>query len=181
MSNRISAARYARALFDVARKESDPVKVQQDLAAILAAVRDHADLAAVLSSRTVPDDARRKVVLAVAERLGCQAPVGKLLALLAERRRLALLPDVAAVYEERLLDYQNIARADVLTAVPLSPQTQEALHASLARATGRQIEMKVAVNPSLVGGVIARVGSTVYDGSVRTQLKKMRDQLVARG
>jgi len=172
MSNRTSAARYARALFDIARTESDPVRVQHDLAAVLSAITEHAELAA---------RARRGVIVAVAEKLGVAPPVTRLLSLLADRRRLELLPDVASVYGERLLDYQNVVQADVRTAAPLAPAAAAALQASLARVTGKQIAMHVTVDPSLLGGVVARVGSTVYDGSVRTQLQKMRDQLVAQG
>lgn len=181
MSNRTSAARYARALFDVARVESNPVKVHQDLAAVLAAVNDHAELAAVLSSRRVPEDARRGIVAAVAATLGAEPPVVKLLGLLAERRRLDLLPDVVAVYGERLLDHQNVVQAEVRAAAPLAPEALKGLEASLARATGKQVTMRVTIDAGLLGGVVARVGSTVYDGSIRTQLKKMRDQLVAQG
>jgi len=181
VSNRTSSVRYARALLDIARQQSDPAKVQQDLVAVLAAVRGHADLAAVLSSRNVPEAARRSIIVAVAEKLGAAQPVVKLMGLLAERRRLDLLPDLAAAYHERLLDYQNVVQAEVRTAAPLAPESTTAIEASLARATGKQVIMHVTVDPSLMGGVVARVGGTVYDGSVRTQLRKMRDQLVAQG
>jgi F-type H+-transporting ATPase subunit delta len=181
MSNRTSAARYARALFDVARQEADVVKVQHDLSAVVAAIAENPELARVLASRGVSEAARRQIIVAVAEKIGAAAPLAKLLGLLADRGRLELLPDVEAVYTERLLDYQNVLQADVTTAVPLGPEATEALAASLASATGKQITMRVSVDPSLLGGVVARVGSTVYDGSVRTQLKKMRDQLVAQG
>lgn len=181
MSTRTSAARYARALFDVARKESDASQVRQDLDAVVAAIRDHAELARTLASRALPEEARRGVIVAVGEALGVAAPVAKLLGLLADRGRLALLPDIATVYAERLLEHQNVVQAEVSTAAPLAPEAVKALEASLARATGKQVAMRVSVDATLLGGVVARVGSTVYDGSVRTQLKKMRDQLVAQG
>lgn len=181
MSSRTAAARYARALFEVAQKEADLAVVQSDLNAIVATAAEHQDLGRVLANRALPDTARRNIVLAVGEKLGVSAPVGKLLGLLADRRRLDLLPEIAAVYTERLLDHRNVLQADVTTAVPLSPEAAERLEASLSSATGKQITMRVAVDPALLGGVVARVGSTVYDGSVRTQLKKMRDQLVAQG
>ncbi|MGE0460418.1 MAG: F0F1 ATP synthase subunit delta [Vicinamibacterales bacterium] len=181
MSNRTSAARYARALFDVARAESDITKVQHDLGAVVSAIAEHADLAQVLASRAVPEAARRNIIVAVAATLGVAAPVTKLLGLLAERRRLELLPEIAQVYRERLLAHQNIVQADVTIAAPLSADATKALEASLAAATGKTVSMRVSVDPAQLGGVVARVGSTVYDGSVRTQLKKMRDQLVAQG
>ena len=181
MSTRTAAARYARALFDVARKEADLSVVQSDLNGVVAVAQEHPALGRALGNRALPDTARRNLVMAVGEKLGVSAPVAKLLGLLADRKRLELLPEVAAVYSERLLEHQNVLQADVTTAVPLSADDARRLEASLKSATGKQITMRVSVDPSLLGGVVARVGSTVYDGSVRTQLKKMRDRLVAQG
>ncbi|MCC7181124.1 MAG: F0F1 ATP synthase subunit delta [Acidobacteria bacterium] len=181
MSTRTSATRYARALFDIARQESDIAKVDQDLAAVVSAIAENAELAQVLASRAVPEAARRNIIVAVAAKLGAAAPVTKLVGLLAERRRLELLPEIAEVYQERLLAHQNIVQADVTTAAPLSPDATKVLEASLSAATGKKVSMRVSVDSSLLGGVVARVGSTVYDGSVKTQLQKMRDQLVAQG
>lgn len=181
MSTRTSAARYARALFDVARKESDPARVHQDINAVASTVAEHAELSQILTNRAVPEAARRRIIVSVGEKLGVAEPVGRLLALLADRRRLELLPDIAAVYHERLLAHQNVVQAEVSSAAPLSPDAVGALEASLASATGKKVSMRVTVDPSLLGGVVARVGSTVYDGSVKTQLQKMRDQLVAQG
>lgn len=181
MSNRTSAARYARALFDVAQSEADVTAVQVQLNAVVAAVTEHADLSRVLAARTIPDATRRNIIASVGRALEVAPPLGKLLALLAERGRLELLPDIASVYTERLLEHQNVIQAEVTTAVSLTPEAERQLEDSLRSATGKQIAMRVTIDPSLLGGVIARVGSTVYDGSVRTQLKKMRDQLVAQG
>jgi F-type H+-transporting ATPase subunit delta len=181
MSTRTTAARYARSLFDVAQKEADLNLVRNDLVAVVAAIADNPELGRVLASRAVPDAARRNIITAVGEKLGVATPVVKLLGLLADRRRLELLADIAAVYGERLLEHQNVVQADVTTAVPLSAEAAQRIEAGLKQATGKQITMRVKVDPSLLGGVVARVGSTVYDGSVRTQLKKMRDQLVAQG
>ena len=181
MSTRTSAARYARALFEVAQKEADPAQVAQNLAAVVAAMRESHELARVLGNRAIPDEVRRSIIVAVGERLAVATPVRKLLALLADRGRLELLPDIAEVYAERLLAYQNVVQADVVSAVPLSPEATARLEEGLRTATGKQVTMRVSVDASLLGGVVARVGSTVYDGSVRTQLKKMRDQLVAQG
>lgn len=179
MSNRTSAARYARALFDVVLEQSDIAQVERDLTAVVAAIDENPELGQVLTNPGVPDSARRNIIGAVAARLDAAPPVAKLLALLADRRRLDLLADVAWVYRDRLLAHQNIVEATVVTALPLSPETTSAVQSGLAEATGKHVEMKVTVDPSLLGGVVARVGSTVYDGSVRTQLKKMRDRLVA--
>ncbi|HTM29956.1 MAG TPA: ATP synthase F1 subunit delta [Vicinamibacterales bacterium] len=181
MSTRTSATRYARALFEVAQKEADPTAVGANLNAVAAALRESQELTALLGNRSLPDAVRRNVVLAVAEKLGVAPPVAKLLGLLADRRRTELVPEIAEVYAARLLEHQNIVQADVTTAVPLPADALSRVEAGLRAATGKQITMKVSVDPALLGGVVARVGSTVYDGSIRTQLKKMRDQLVAQG
>jgi F-type H+-transporting ATPase subunit delta len=181
MSTRTSATRYARALFDVAQKEADLATVGQNLAAVVSAMRESAELTGVLANRSLPDEIRRNIIVAVGEHIGVTTPVARLLGLLADRRRIELLPEIASVYAERLLDHQNVVQADVTTAVLLTADDARRLEASLKSATGKQITMRVSVDPSLLGGVVARVGSTVYDGSVRTQLKKMRDRLVAQG
>ena len=181
MSNRTSAARYARALFDVAQKEADLNTVQADLTAVASAMSESAELTRVLGNHAIPDSVRRGIVDTIGRRLTVSTPVAKLLRLLTDRRRLELLPDMATIFAERLLEHHNVVQAEVATAVPLSPEATARLEAGLQSATGKQITMRVTVDPSLLGGVVAKVGSTVYDGSVRTQLKKMRDQLVAQG
>jgi F-type H+-transporting ATPase subunit delta len=181
MSSRTAAARYARALFEVAQKEADLGTVEADLTTVVAVAAENPELGRVLGNRSLPDSTRRNIVVAVGQKLGVSAPVGKLLALLADRGRLELLPQVASVFTERLLEHRNVLQADVTTAAPLSAEAVERLGANLSSVTGKQITMRVTVDPALLGGVVARVGSTVYDGSVRTQLKKMRDQLVAQG
>ncbi|PYQ73656.1 MAG: ATP synthase F1 subunit delta, partial [Acidobacteria bacterium] len=104
--------------------------------------------------------------------------VGKMLTLLADRDRLVLLPDLVASYRERLLDYRKIVRAEVTTAAPLGGDRAKALESSLARVTGRSVVLDMRVDASIIGGVVARVGSTVYDGSVTRQLEKIKERLV---
>jgi F-type H+-transporting ATPase subunit delta len=100
-----------------------------------------------------------------------------LILMLADRNRLELLPALAADYRERLMDYRQITRAEVTTALPLLPEQLTQLEERLAAATGRRVTMTTHVDPALIGGVVARVGSTVYDGSIATQLANMRERL----
>jgi F-type H+-transporting ATPase subunit delta len=178
MSLRTSATRYAKALFDVALKESDPAQIERDLTTIVDAVQQHGELRRVLASPGTPQTARLNIMKALSDRAQVQPPVSKLLALLADRGRLELLPDLLEVYRERLLAHHNIVRANVTSAAPLSPEKLEALAAKLGGLTGKKVELDTTVDPAIIGGVIARVGGTVYDGSIRTQLAKMRQQLV---
>lgn len=178
MSLRTSATRYARALLDVALRESDPDKIERDLASFVDAVNSSPDLKRVLMSPRIPAATRRAVVDAASRQIGMDAPAAKLLGLLADRGRLEIYNELLVVYRERLLAHQGIVRASVVSAAPLATEKVSALARSLSTATGKQVQLDTAVDPSLVGGVVARIGSTVYDGSIRTQLQKIRQQLV---
>ncbi len=82
------------------------------------------------------------------------------------------------MYRERLLAHQNIIRASVTSAMPLSGDTVNKLEHRLSEVTGKQVQLGAAVDPALIGGIVTRIGSTVYDGSVKMQLQKMKQQLI---
>jgi F-type H+-transporting ATPase subunit delta len=87
------------------------------------------------------------------------------------------LPDLVAAYGERLMDHQNVVRAEVVSAVPLPEQRASQLQEKLSAATGRTVKLATRVDPAILGGVVARVGTVVYDGSIATQLAKLRERL----
>jgi F-type H+-transporting ATPase subunit delta len=178
MSRRTSATRYARALLDVAIQESDPAKIERDLSSFVTMVESNAELKRALLSPRVPPDRRRSLVTAVLEQSGAEPPLVKLLGMLAERSRLDLLHDLLEVYGERQLAHQNIVKGTVTSAAPIAPDHVAALERSLSGATGKQVQLDVALDLALIGGVVTRIGSTVYDGSIRTQLARMKQQLV---
>jgi len=179
MTNKTAAIRYARALLDVAVKErGDLQRIEEELAAFVDLFTQHPTLEKVLLNPVVPVGRKQAAVAELTARLKTSSILGKLIALLAERDRLVLLPDLLASYRERLLDYQNVVRAEVTTAVPLAADRTQAIERGLAQVTGRTVTLATKVNPSIIGGVIARIGSTVYDGSVTTQLEKMKQKLV---
>jgi F-type H+-transporting ATPase subunit delta len=175
-----AAGRYARALFDVAIKErADVEKVQSDLQQFVDLFAQHPSLAHTLGNPAIPASKKKAVAQALIERAGGLSPmVAKLMLLLAERDRLALLPDLARIYGERVMDHLNVIRAEVTTAVELAPDRLLALENGLQQATGRKVVLESKVDPSIIGGVITRLGSTVYDGSVTTQLQKLKQSLV---
>ena len=178
MSHRTSANRYAKALFDVATQEgADLRKIEQDLAAVVDVMTENREIALVAQRVGLPDAQRQALMTAIADRLAVAPQVKKLILMLTERHALVLLPDLLDAYRERQLAHLNIVRGEVTSAAPLSPEQQRALQESLSKATGKTVELSVDVDPELIGGVVARIGSTVYDGSVRTQLKKLRQEL----
>jgi len=177
VTNRAAAARYARALFDVVLKESDVAAVERELAAFVDLIAGHDLLSKVLANPAVPAPRKQAVVEQIAARASLQAPLAKLLALLAARDRLGLLADVRDEYRQCFLDHQKIIRAEVTTAVPLPPDRVEALQLAFSGITGRTVLVSASVDPAVIGGVVARLGSTVYDGSVRRHLERLREAL----
>ena len=179
MSNRSSAARYARALLDVSRVEGDPQVAERDLSAFLSLVRSNATLDRVLTSPGVPAARKAALVCELLSRLHFTPPVARLLTMLAQRDRLVLLPDLVEEYGKRLMEHLRVVRAEVTTAVPLPPERLEALRTTLAEKTGRTVKVTASVDPGLIGGVVTRIGSVVYDGSVKRQLERIRETLTA--
>ena len=167
------------ALWDLQEHELG-LAAESDLAAFVSLVQQHPDLQRALANPVVSAAAKRAVVQQVLERSQPMAPVGKLLLLLASRGRLELLPDILAVYRERLMEHRRVVQAEVTTATPLSPERAAELQQRLAQITGRTVTMTTKVDQALIGGVVTRIGSTVYDGSVATQLAKVKDRLSER-
>ena len=105
--------------------------------------------------------------------------VGKTLVLLAERDRLVILPDIADSFSQRLQDIRNVVRAEVTTTAPLSAERLQAIQRSLSTATGRSVELTSRVDPAILGGMVARVGGTVFDASVTSHLQRIRQRMDA--
>lgn len=179
MTSRAAAKRYARAVFDVARAERiDLHQVERELADVAAFIAGNDALQRVVTNPAIPAARKRGVIEQLLAREPLTPIVGRTLLLLADRDRLIILPDLAAAYRARLMDHEHVVRAEVTTAVALPDDRVAALQQGLAHATGRQVQLDVRVDPALVGGAVARIGSTVYDGSITTQLQKLRKQLV---
>jgi F-type H+-transporting ATPase subunit delta len=179
MTSRAAAARYARALFDVAKSERiDLDMVGRELGDVVALIAGNEALQRALANPAIPVARKRAVIDQLLQRSPLNPVVSRLLLLLAERDRLILLPDLVRAYQTRVMEHQQVVRAEVTTATPLPPDRVAALQQGLAGATGRDVRLNVHVDPEIIGGAVARIGSTVYDGSVVTQLEKMRQQLV---
>jgi F-type H+-transporting ATPase subunit delta len=176
------ARRYAIALFDVLQKTGDQGRAEQDLEALRAVLHGNAELAKVFENPAVPASKKRAIVEALLTAAGEVSPeVRRLLLMLAERDRLALLPDVADAYAERLRKLRHVVTAELTTAMPLPDSQRASLVAALGKAAGSHVALTEKIDPSIIGGVIARVGSVVFDGSVLTQIERMRRRLIDAG
>ncbi|MGE3957866.1 MAG: ATP synthase F1 subunit delta [Vicinamibacterales bacterium] len=180
MTNRTAATRYARALLDVALKEqADLSLIDSQLSAIAELFQQNDDLRKALLNPAVPVPRKKAAVDALLARAEVLPVVARTLLLLAERDRLVLVSDVAQTYSQRLLDIRNVVRAEVTTAEPLPAERVKAIQDSLATATGRTVDITTKIDPSIIGGMVARVGSTVFDASVTSHLQRIRQRLDA--
>jgi F-type H+-transporting ATPase subunit delta len=178
MSKKAAGAREARALLEVAIRESDPDRVGAELDVIADAMRTQPDVQALLLSPGVAAARKVQALEVIASSLGLTPLVSKLLAVFAQRESLRLVPELAAAYRTRLLERRNIVLAEITTAMPLSAETADRVGRALGQASGKEVLVSTRVDATIIGGVVARIGSTVYDGSVTTQLARMRQKLV---
>jgi F-type H+-transporting ATPase subunit delta len=179
VTNKTAAIRYARALLDVAVKENaDLEQVERELAQFADLFTQYPLLEKVMINPAVPVPRKRAAVADLLIRAKFSPIVSKLLTLLADRDRLVLVPELLAAYSERLLDYRNVVRAEVTTAGPIDSNRRQAIQHGLANLTGRIVKLSTKVDPAIIGGMVARIGSTVYDASVTRQLEKMKERLV---
>jgi F-type H+-transporting ATPase subunit delta len=169
--------RYARALLDALYPDSAESGLQQ-LESFYGLLREQSDVRRLFENPTISSDRREKLLNELAAALGLDRRVIRFLQLLIERNRLVLLEGIIEAYKKLLDERLGIVRALVTAAHPLEASLQSELAARLERVTGKQVRMEISVDPSLIGGVVARVGSTVYDGSVRQQLSAFRNRLV---
>jgi F-type H+-transporting ATPase subunit delta len=175
---RPAARRYAAAVFSLAAQENSQDAWAADLDR-LAALLEVALNEKALTSPAVP--VSQKLAVIAAEAPGLRPETNNLIRLLLHRERLELLPEIAQSYRELLNRARGIAVAHVTTAVPLDDATRAQLAARLTRYVGQQIEMQTSVDPSILGGVVVRVGDLLLDGSVRGRLEALRRRLVATG
>jgi len=179
------ARRYAAALFDVTQSGGGQASTQADaisqaLTDLAGLIESHSELSKLIASPTVPPTVKKAVMLAIVDAAGIKVDeVKRLVGLLADRDRLAMLDQVAAAFGVKLGEARKVAHADVTTAVPLTPESRAALAQALGQASGKNVTMTERVDPSIIGGVVARIGTFVYDGSVANQLDKLKKQLTA--
>lgn len=181
MTSRALARRYASALFGVVHRMGQASRVATDLASARDLIAGHADLKRVLETPVVPAPKKEALIEAlVATGGGVSEPARRMLALLAREDQLTLLPELVEAFHARLPEAGHAVEAEVVTAVPLDPAIRERLEAALGQATDQPVQVTARVDPSIVGGVVARVGSLVFDGSVARQVERLQQSLLAR-
>lgn len=171
------ARRYARALLDVALETGTPEDVARELRDAVKTIEGNAELRTVLHHPALHADKKRGIVSA----LWHEGLTARLLALLAERGRLELLPAIADGFERAWNESRGVASGEAVSATPLGEAQLQALRAAIGKSLGLRVDLKTRVDESLLGGLRVTIGGRTYDGSVRTQLRALRERLAAGG
>ena len=178
----VVAKRYAQALMNLAVGDGAAKENQMD--AVAAALDEFADtleenpnLAVFLAEPKVPQAGKEGAVADVLEKIGAPALVATFLRFLTHKRRISLAGDIREVFHELVDARLGRANAEVTVAAALTAQQAEDLKARLETISGKQIHLKIKTDPSILGGIVARIGSTVWDGSIRNQLNRVHQQL----
>ena len=175
--NEAVARRYASALADVALEQLKADKVKTDFTVFVDAFYGSADLRNFLETPAVGPEQKQKVVEKLAEKMGLDAAVRNFIYLVVNHHRTELLKEMEQALADEINARLGIALAQVVSAQRLTDSEKQQLTAALERRTGKKIEAQFQEDGSLLGGAVVRVGSTVYDGSVRQQLNRLREQL----
>ncbi|MCB9680032.1 MAG: ATP synthase F1 subunit delta [Alphaproteobacteria bacterium] len=179
MSDASTARRWARALVELATEAGTAEAVQAELTSVHEALTGEGGALFEALSSPVFTVVERKAVLAdVVGRVGTGPLVTHFLGLLVERGRMGSLPDIVRQFVEMLDERAGRIRVSVATVEALSPALESELKAAFEKSTGKSVVLDAHIDPSLIGGLVARVGSKVYDASLRTRLEDLKNRLI---
>lgn len=177
MNNTVLAKRYAKALFQVGKEENaldDFGKTLSEMAELYAQIPEVVD---GLTNPVYPQDVREKVMARLVETMQASTFMGNFLNLLVQKRRADVLPDIAMVFKSLVDAERNMCRGTVISASEIPGDLNDKIKATLEKITGKQVVVTNEVDPSIIGGIIAKVGDLVLDGSIKTQLKGLEESI----
>ena len=178
MSDRNDALRYARELLELTWRQGTAPAVAEELETIVRAARDYRTQVQPLFHPLVPKARKLATIREFSAKAAVSRPTAVLLEALVQFHSLHLLATIASGFRERLNRKQGIVRARVTTATALPAEKAEALRLRFSEVAGGQVTLGLHVDPTIIGGVVTQIDSTVYDGSVTRQLARMRQKLV---
>jgi F-type H+-transporting ATPase subunit delta len=173
-------SRYARAFADVVmERKLDANKALADLRATLGLVQGSEDLRKTWDNPSISSDQKHGVLDGLVARLGASREVRNFLAVVIDHRRTSDLERIVRRVEQELNDRLGFAEAEITSARRLGDGEKQTLEHQIQRMTGKSLRARYAEDASLLGGAVVRVGSTIYDGSIQGQLKRLREQIAA--
>jgi F-type H+-transporting ATPase subunit delta len=173
-------SRYARALADVViDRKMDVTRVREDLRSVVALSVSSPDLRTVWESPAIPHDQKLKLLDAVSSRMGLFPELRNFMAVLMDHGRIPMLARIARQFEVELNQRMGLTEAQITSARELSAEEKKSLEMQIARMTGKHVSAQYDLDKDILGGAVVKIGSTIYDGSVRGQLRRMKQQLSA--
>ncbi|MEM9490730.1 MAG: ATP synthase F1 subunit delta [Myxococcota bacterium] len=177
MSSGSLARRYARAMMAIGVDSKNFEAMGDQIATLSQAMKISPELGETLSNPAFPRADRRKILAAILDRLSADKAVRNFTMLLLDRERIAALPDISRELSAMIDQHIGRVSARVTSATPLSADQLTHIKTMLEKLSGKQVQLESAEDPELLGGIVAKVGDIVYDGSLRTQLAQMRHSL----
>lgn len=169
------AGRYATALFELAKEGKDIDKVESDVLALEAALSESADLREMIASPVFSREDQDRAIAAIAARMGLGPIVTSTLRLMAQNRRLFVVPGLIAQMKALIAADRGEVTAEVTSARPLSAEQTKALQGALKASVGKDVKLDVTVDESLIGGLVVRLGSRMIDTSIRSKLAQLQN------
>jgi F-type H+-transporting ATPase subunit delta len=173
------ASRYAAALFELGNEQGNLSQLSDEIRRIAEAYSSSHDLRSVLDNPVVLESQRTAILREICERLSLSPSAKNVVGLLAERQRLATLPFIARALAQLTDEHMGVVRASVTSATKLDEGFYGRLQREMEAKTGRKVSLERAVDPTLLGGIVVRVGDRIIDGSLRTRLDGLQAQLVS--
>ncbi len=168
------AKRYARALFDIAQKEDKIEVIYGELKGFSSVLKESGDLSEFFANPVFDNSDKSAVIGDILDKIGMSTTTSNFLMLLVDKRRVDILEQIEECYQRYMDDVLNKVRVGVKTAFPLSSELSARIKKQMEGLTGKNVEMVIDEDPSLLGGVVIGVGDTLYDGSVKAQLNSIR-------
>ncbi len=171
------ARRYAKAILEIGQEHKNTDKLAGDLRSLAKAMHDSAELVASLTNPAIRRADRRKVIDELLNRIGAHQLTKNTVYLLLDGERLASLPNISRALDQMIEAGSGRVSAEIVSARPLDVTQLAQITTALEKLSGKKVTVQKREDPELLGGVVAKMGDVVYDGSLRTQLKNLRDQL----
>jgi F-type H+-transporting ATPase subunit delta len=176
----ILARRYAKAIFTVGQEQGKFEEYAEILQAIAGLYQSHSEVADALTNPMYPMDMKEKVMAGMIKSMKVDKIMGNFLKLLVQKKRADILPEIAESYKVMVDEAKNISHGNVISAVKLTDDLRANIQTVLEKLTGKKVELTTSVDPTIIGGIIAKVGDLVLDGSIKTQLAGLKDSIKGR-
>jgi len=171
------AKRYAQALVEIGEEQNALDGYGRDLTALTELVAESKDFREVLINPVFPKEDKKKIANSILEKLGTDRMVINFINLLIDRKRIDQLEGIEKAYHQRVDEIRGITRGEVASASPLDDAELDRIRQALSDISGKDVRLSARVDPSLIGGLVAKVGDKVFDGSIRSQLNELKDSL----